>query len=472
MSATLVRDLDGRWHYRRSLASRVILLTTMAVGLSVAAVAVGAFLTVRQQLQSNLDDSLLNRAHKAASTQIFANVDVPSWTLGAADVRIIYLTSDHTYRTYDSGPEIQLGAPEFDVARGDLEQSVRTVRAGQTDYRVVTVPALTPGQALVLAQSMGRTQDLLARLGVVMLLFGIVGVATAGAAGWMIARNGLRPVRRLTAEVEEIARTEQLEPLPIEGDDEIARLATAFNQMLAALAASRDRQRHLVGDAGHELRTPLTSLRTNLDLLAMAGSELPPDQREELLDDVRAQLDEFTTLINDLVELARDEMPSHVIESVDLAEVVDRALQRVRRRAPTVHFDAVTEPWIVTGEAASLERAVTNLLDNAAKWSPPDGAVTVRLVGGRLIVADEGPGIAEEDLGHVFDRFWRSDESRGMPGSGLGLSIVAQVVERHSGHITAEQAPSGGALFDLQLPGRPGDPDEDPTSEDADSLQA
>ena len=134
MSATLVRDLDGRWHYRRSLASRVILLTTMAVGLSVAAVAVGAFLTVRQQLQSNLDDSLLNRAHKAASSQIFANVDVPSWTLGAADVRIIYLTSDHTARTYDSGPEIPLGPPEFGVARGDLAESVRTIRAGATDY--------------------------------------------------------------------------------------------------------------------------------------------------------------------------------------------------------------------------------------------------------------------------------------------------------------------------------------------------
>ncbi len=469
MSSTLVRDLDGRWHYRRSLASRVILLTTMAVGLSVAVVAIGAFLTVRQQLQSTLDDSLLNRAHKAALTQIFASAELPSWVAGAADVRIIYLTDDHYARTFDSGPEIPLGAPEFDVSRGDSPESVRTIRAGSIDYRVVAVPALTPGQALVLAQSMERTQDLLARLGIVMLIFGLVGVGTAAAAGWLIARNGLRPVRRLTSEVEEIARTEELKPLPIEGDDEIARLAAAFNQMLAALAASRDRQRHLVGDAGHELRTPLTSLRTNLDLLAMAGTDLPSDQREELLEDVRAQLDEFTTLINDLVELARDELPAHVIESVDLAEVVDRALQRVRRRAPGVHFDAATEPWIVTGEATSLERAVTNLLDNAAKWSPPGGTVTVRLGGGRLIVADEGPGIAQEDLTHVFDRFWRSDESRGMPGSGLGLSIVAQVVERHSGHITAERAPSGGALFDLQLPGRPASV-EDSTEVDAGTL--
>jgi two-component system sensor histidine kinase MprB len=135
-----------------------------------------------------------------------------------------------------------------------------------------------------------------------------------------------------------------------------------------------------------------------------------------------------------------------------------------------VEFDVAVEPWWVDGEATSLERAVTNLLDNAAKWSPPGGTVTVRLAGGRLMVADEGPGIAEEDLGHVFDRFWRADESRGMPGSGLGLSIVAQVAERHSGRISAERAPSGGALFDLRMPGRPDAPADEPTPADADRL--
>ena len=288
-----------------------------------------------------------------------------------------------------------------------------------------------------------------------MLLFGLVGVIGAAAAGWAVARNGLRPVRRLTAEVEHLARTEDIAPLPVEGDDEVARLATAFNAMLAAVAASRDRQRRLVADAGHELRTPLTSLRTNLDLLTQADAAggLPPEQREELLADVRAQLEELSTLVGDLVELARDEPLATLVETFDLADVVDRAVSRVRLRAPRCHFDVVTLPWWVLGETGAVERAVTNLLDNAAKWGPADGTVTVRLANGSLTVDDEGPGIAADDLPHVFERFYRSTESRSMPGSGLGLAIVHQVVGRHSGTVTAGAAPGGGARMTMWLPG-------------------
>ena len=228
--------------------------------------------------------------------------------------------------------------------------------------------------------------------------------------------------------------------------------------MLAALAASRDRQRRLVADAGHELRTPLTSLRTNLDLLAQAGTDLPAQARTELLDDVRAQIAELTTLIGDLVELARDEPITAVVGSVDLEDVVDRALARVRRRAPRVEFATETEPWWLTGDAAALERAVTNLLDNAAKWSPEGGTVSVRLARGVLTVDDAGPGISEEDLPHVFERFWRSRESRAMPGSGLGLAIVAQVVHRHAGTVTASRSPAGGARLTVTMPGRATEP--------------
>jgi two-component system sensor histidine kinase MprB len=322
---------------------------------------------------------------------------------------------------------------------------------------VVTVPSSEKDQALVLAQSLDAQEQVLAKLGGVMLLFGLAGVIAAGMAGWAVARNGLRPVRRLTASVERIARTEDLTPLPIEGDDEIARLANAFNLMLTALAASRDRQRRLVADAGHELRTPLTSLRTNLDLLAQVdgdeGAGLPPEARAELLDDVRAQIEELTTLIGDLVELARDEPLTHVVASVDLSEIVDHALVRVRRRAPDVSFDVETSPWWVIGEPGALERAVTNLLDNAAKWSPSGGTVTVRLAEGVMTVDDEGPGIAPDDLPHVFDRFYRSQESRSMPGSGLGLSIVRQVAGRHAGTVEAGRSPAGGARLTLRLPG-------------------
>ncbi len=453
---------DRGWHYRRSLASRVILLTTMAVGLAVALVALAAFLTVRMQMQASLDESLLDRAKKVASSPVLTDIAtyrVPSWMLGAADVRIIYITSGQRPITVDQGPPMELGQPELDVASGDSPQSIRTVIADGKHYRVAAVPTPT-GQALVLAQSLEPQENVLKRLSAVMFLFGLAGVIGAGAAGWAVARNGLRPVRRLTSAVEEIARTEQLEPLPVEGDDEIARLATAFNAMLVALAHSRDRQRRLVADAGHELRTPLTSLRTNLDLLTQADTTggLPPEARAELLDDVRAQLEELSTLVGDLVELARDEPLAHVVETFDLAEVVDRAVPRVRRRAPRVHFDVATTPWWVVGESGAMERAVTNLLDNAAKWSPADGTIRVRVAGETLTIDDEGPGIAASDLPHIFDRFYRSDESRSMPGSGLGLAIVHQVVERHAGVVAAGPAPGGGARLTLRLPGSPTNP--------------
>lgn len=457
MTAPLPASTDGRWHYRRSLASRVTLLTTIAVGVAVAFVAAGAYLTVRMQMQSTLDESLIERAQSASADEICNARSAPVALLQAANVWVACFEGSPVGVASDPDVPFDLGAPEADVVRGKDGQSLRTVAGNDgTRWRVAAVHRDT-GQTMVLAQSLESEQVVLRKLGIVMLLFGVAGVIAAGMAGWAVARNGLRPVRRLTTSVEEIARTEDLRPLPVEGDDEIARLASAFNQMLTALAASRDRERQLVADAGHELRTPLTSLRTNLDLLSQSDSageaSLPPEARAELLDDVRAQIEELTTLIGDLVELARDEPLTHVVESVDLPELVDRAVVRVRRRAPDVEFDVDTGPWFVVGEPAGIERAVTNLLDNAAKWSPPGGTVHIRLHDGELVVDDEGSGIAEEDLPHVFDRFYRSQESRSMPGSGLGLSIVRQVAERHSGSIEAGRSPSGGARLTLRLPG-------------------
>jgi two-component system, OmpR family, sensor histidine kinase MprB len=458
----LTRGWGRRWHYRRSLASRVTLLTTMAVGLSVAFVALGAFATVRIQMTQSLDQSLLERARKAAESSRISELissDLPSTALGAADIRIAIITANGRLVTADDGPVIVLGDPERQVWAGRRDHSIRTVATGGEFYRVVAVPA-TEGQTLVIAQSLAPQEQVLQELSSVMLIFGFAGVITAALAGWIVALNGLRPVRKLTEAAETIARTEDLAPLTVEGDDEIARLASAFNTMLTALSASRDRQRQLVADAGHELRTPLTSLRTNLDLLAQAeygerdesALRLPPEARRELLHDVRAQIEELTTLIGDLVELARDEPMTHVVEEVDLVDVIDRAVARVRRRAPGAAFDVHASPWWVYGESVALERAVTNLLDNAAKWGP-DGTITVRLEGGTLTVDDEGPGISAADQPHVFERFYRSEESRGLPGSGLGLSIVAQVAERHAGAVGATTAPGGGARLSITLPG-------------------
>jgi two-component system, OmpR family, sensor histidine kinase MprB len=445
-------------HYNRSLASRVALLATMAVGVSVALVALAAYFTVRHQLQATMDHSLLNRASAAARTSAINELKAPAWVFGAADVKIGFMTSQGEAIGTENGPQdetITLGAPEVAVARGDRGYSCRTIATDAGDYRVAAVPSNEPGVALVVAQSLEPNEYTLDKLGLVLFFFGAAGVIAAGLAGWAGARNGLRPVRRLTDAAEEIARTEKLEPIDVGGNDEIARLAGAFNAMLAALAASRDRQRQLVADAGHELRTPLTSLRTNLDLLTQAETRggLSDASRAELMDDVRFQIEELTTLIGDLTELARDEPTTVELQSVDLSEVVDRAVQRVRRRASSLHFDVHTEPWWLTGEPSALERAVTNLLDNAAKWSPPLGTVTVRLAGGSLLVADQGSGIDEADAPHVFDRFYRSTESRTLPGSGLGLAIVRQVAERHGGSVRVGRSDDGGAAFWLEVPG-------------------
>lgn len=453
----------GRLHYRRSLASRVTLLTTLAVGLTVAFVAVGAYAVARVSLQQTLDHSLLDRAHAAAKADVLRRLltdqtDFPfsSAALGAGDVRVSYMYPDGSYLEVRDGITVPLGSQERAVASGDASESMRTAGTSTGRYRVVSVPS-PAGGALVLAQSLDSQDHVLSRIGIVTLLLGLLGVIAAAFAGWGVARNGLRPVRRLTEAIEESARTEDLTPLDVKGDDEIARLATAYNGLLASVAAARHRQRQLVADAGHELRTPLTSLRTNLDLLQMADDAggLPQEARTELLDDVRAQIQELSTLINDLVELARDDPAAAVVEQVDLAEVVERSARRVRLRAPSITLQTALMPWIVEGESSALERAVTNLIDNASKWSPPEGHVEIRLSNGVLTVADHGPGIAPKDLPHVFDRFYRSTESRSMPGSGLGLSIVRQVAERHGGTVKAATGPDGGALLTLRLPGHP-----------------
>jgi two-component system, OmpR family, sensor histidine kinase MprB len=462
-----VTGLLGRFRYRRSLASRLILLTTLAVGLSVAVVALAAYLTVRHQLQSSLDDSLHRRAYVASryDPATFTPDDVPGFMRGASETKVGYVFADGR-SVMTGGPDegtVRPGVPEVAVARGASAYSCRTVTseagngADGPDYRVATMPTETDGVAVVIAESLASNQSTLDRLGLVMLIVGVLGVIAASLAGWGVARNGLRPVRQLTDAAEDIARTEKLDPIHVEGNDEIARLARAFNAMLAALSASRDRQRQLVADAGHELRTPLTSLRTNLDLLTQADRQggLSEASRAELLDDVRFQIEELTTLIGDLTELAREQPAQVLLEEVDLAEITERAVQRVRRRASSLRFDLHAEPWWVIGDAAALERAVTNVLDNAAKWSPPLGRVTVRLGEGELVVSDEGHGIADEDLPHVFDRFYRSPDARTMPGSGLGPSIVRQVAERHGGSVEVGRAPSGGAAFHLRLPGSP-----------------
>ncbi|WP_187361017.1 sensor histidine kinase [Phytoactinopolyspora mesophila] len=441
-----------------SLRTRVGALAGLTVGFVVALTALAAYLTVSAQLTRTVDENLLERADKSVSSMLGSPstlVDVPAEAILAADLRVAIIRHDGegwSAEGEESAPP--LGEPELAVARGLEPQSVRTADLDGESFRVVAVPA-GRGLALVLGQSTEQTERILDRMQVVSILVGALGIVIATWAGLSIAQAGLRPVRQLTEAAEHVAATQRLDPIEVEGNDEIARLAHSFNAMLAALAEARARQTRLVADAGHELRTPLTSMRTNLDLLAQSDREggLPAEERAQIIADVRAQAEELSQLMGDLVELSRDDAPSASHERLDLADVVRDALARVRRRAPGVTFTADLRPWIVDGESRLLDRAVTNLLDNAAKYSPGDGIVTVTLRDGVLQVQDQGPGIADEDRPHVFERFYRSPEARARPGSGLGLAIVRSAAERHGGHVAAGRAESGGALLTMRIPG-------------------
>ncbi|PKW14176.1 HAMP domain-containing sensor histidine kinase [Saccharopolyspora spinosa] len=461
-------DLDpqerpkGRFQ-RVSLRNRVTWLAAICVAGAVALVSVAAFVTVRDSLYQQLDDNLTERAVEAAEGPLVRTADlqqVPVAFFVAQNFKISVLSADGVVVGPNDRPPISLD--ELAVAKGQTGESLRTDQ--RTNSRVVAVPT---GQkaALVMSTSLQPTQRTLAQLSVVLVVMGGAGILLAAAAGTAVARAGLRPVQRLTAATERVALTGDLRPIPVGGDDELARLTTSFNKMLGALAESQERQRRLVADAGHELRTPLTSLRTNLELLMASARpdapKLSEQDRAEMFTDVQAQVMELSALVGDLVELAREDTPQAVHEPVDLVDVVERALNRARRRAPRIEFDVRLEPWVMMGDATALERAVLNLLDNAAKWSPDGGRVRVDLhpaangVTTELEVADSGPGIAAADRPYVFERFYRSSDARTLPGSGLGLSIVKQVAERHGGTVWAGEAPEGGALLRMALPGSP-----------------
>jgi len=296
---------------------------------------------------------------------------------------------------------------------------------------------------------LGRVATLLGWPFVVVALGGLV---LAAILGYIAARTALRPVATLTGAAERVAETRDLATrIKVDRDDELGSLARSFNTMLDALERSAKAQRRLVADASHELRTPLAALRTNVELMRRADA-LDPRDRAELLQAILDGLEELTALVSDVVELARDEEPSVLLEDVRLDEIVTRAATRAAAHWPHVRFDVDVEPAVVHGVPERLARAVANLLDNAGKYSPAGGTVEVRLRAGELTVRDHGPGIAEEDLPYIFDRFYRAPSARSMPGSGLGLAIVRQVVEGHGGTVAAANAPGGGTVVRLWLP--------------------
>jgi two-component system sensor histidine kinase MprB len=319
-----------------------------------------------------------------------------------------------------------------------------------------------PGGAVQVARSLTEVDHSLGRIKNLLILIGGGGIAIAVALGLAVSRAALAPVRRLTSATENVTETGDLsERIDVTGRDELSRLAGSFNSMLGALEESSRAQRQLVADASHELRTPLTSLRTNIEVLA-SERKLSPIDRQRLLADVVDQLEEMTALIAGLIDLARGEHPVHEPQEVRLDLVAADAVERTRRNRPAVSFTTDLQESVVNGVPATIERAVANLLDNAAKWSPPGGTVEVAVQNGSVTVRDHGPGIDDKDLPYVFDRFYRAPSARGLPGSGLGLAIVRQVAKAHGGDVVAERADGGGTRMTLRLNGY-GEP-EDRTS--------
>ena len=320
--------------------------------------------------------------------------------------------------------------------------------------RLLVEPILSPGHqsfgAVITATSLAPTDNALARIRFWIFLIGGIGVAAAAALAAFVAAAALRPIRRLTAAAENVAATGDLsERVEVASGDELGRLALRFNGMLAALEESVGRQRRLVADASHELRTPLTAARTNVDLLR--EGKLPVDEQRRALDEASVELDALTTLVSDLVELARGEERKLRVEDVQLDELVEGVVERAKTRAPQATFVTSLTPTKVRVDSVLLERAVSNLLDNALKYSPVGAPIEVIVRDGEVIVADHGPGVAEDDMPRIFDRFYRAAASRSKPGAGLGLAIVREAAEAHGGKATVESSPKG-ARFTLTLP--------------------
>jgi two-component system, OmpR family, sensor histidine kinase MprB len=454
-----------------TLRKRLSLIAAVSVGIAVL-IAVGVcYMVVRHQLEDQVTSALNQQAAQfnAGATVSLTPANIPASAGGPAPyVQIVF--PDGTSRT-DTGLQLPVDRRVVDVANQNAGTFITDVHVGVNHLRVLTMPASFQGipVALQLGRPLNGIDNVLRELRFILAVLLAGCIALAAALGRVTARRVLRPLGEMAEAAQHIGETEDLSGrIRVHSDDEVGQLARRFNTMLdrlegsrAALDHSMRAQRQLVADASHELRTPVTSLRTNIEVL-LEGGELDPEDRRRLLADVVEQSEELTALVNDLIELARGDQPGPATEDVRLDWVAEESLARAHRNAPTIRFDAALTPTLIDGAAERLGRAINNLLDNAARHSPPGGHVEVRVDPKGVVVRDHGPGVPREDQPYVFDRFFRGRTSRGSQGSGLGLAIVRQVTEQHGGSVSVTNAPDGGAVFTLRLPGSPADPDEAP----------
>jgi two-component system sensor histidine kinase MprB len=443
-----------------SLRIRLTLIVAAIVAVAVVASAYAAQYATRHQLRVATDRFLVDRAARYPGV---ATGEIPGFKAGDDDgpPSLPRGTSlDAVTQVIDRNGTVQWCAPcdpvlpvaasDVHIANRRSDARLRDVRVEGEHYRMITAPGVSGG-AVQIARSLHETDDILDVLRHRFVVIALTGTLFAAVAGWLVGRRTTRPIERLTHASEQVATTQDLSvPVPVQGNDEVARLARSFNTMLAALATSREQQKRLVVDASHELRTPLTAIRTNIDLLRRAES-MDPEQRRQLVAETGLELDELTNLVTELVDLATDVRFDEPVTSVDLEEIAEGVVTRYRRRSGRAIELAVTDAARVDGRRAMLDRALSNLVDNALKFSEPDTAVEVAVRGSHIEVLDRGTGVAAGDEDRVFDRFFRAAEARTKPGSGLGLAIVRQVAEVHGGRAALAARPGGGTVAVLDL---------------------
>jgi two-component system, OmpR family, sensor histidine kinase MprB len=435
--------------------SRVITATVAAAAIAVILACFASYFTTRNSLIHSVDESLSGEA--AQVTNHHLDIDIGAF---------LVLPSGQTIPS----SSIPIDATVLAVAKGKSEQLFRTVAIKNHNYRELLVPVAadslmtcaggieceikTTSAELLITDIDGQVNEL-DNLIRTLTFVAIGGLLLALGLGLFLARTALRPLEEVTNDIETVAETNDFGYRLTEGDDdELGRLRRVFNRLLSTVESSQTLQRQLVLDASHELRTPLTSLRTNAQVLSRA-QELNPDDLRQLTDDMVTQVDELAALVTDLGELSRGERSEGAVETLRLDECLDECVDTARTyaRIKEITIDVNVESSNVLGRRDRLERAISNLLTNAIKFTPNGGRIVVDSRNGTVSVSDSGPGIAEVDQPFIFDRFWRSASARALPGSGLGLSIVAQVVAELQGSVSVDRDPTlGGARFTITLP--------------------
>ncbi|NUR59534.1 MAG: HAMP domain-containing protein [Catenulispora sp.] len=454
------------------LRARLALAATVAVIAGVGSGVTVGYVAIRHELIRHLDEGLYGQARRAQLQLLSGRLrSFPDRAPQFGETQGWWQLIDATgtpLSVYQRPDRIAVMVPttqriipidpgDTAVAAGTRDDHIYSAHMGQNHIRVLTLPAGN-GQAVQIALALSGTDAQLSTLTWQLFGAGGVGIVLAAGLGWLVTRTALRPVASLTGAAERIAATHDLAhriPVAPGARDELGRLATSFNSMLDAVQEATERQRQLVADASHELRTPLTSLRTNVEVLANA-ERLDPEDRDALVTGIMNGLDDLTALVTDTVELARGEEQADHFEAVRFDLLVRRCVERAGAHWPRARFEADLAECEVVGVSDRLAKAVRNLLDNAAKFSPDQGRVEVRVAAAAghavLTVRDHGPGIPPDDLPHVFDRFYRAASARDLPGSGLGLAIVAQVAAGHGGEVSVRAAHGGGAEFQVTLP--------------------